>query len=73
MLQNWAAYSAKGLRLDSGSNTAFCPDEVNNTIDRNVAFQTNGMELKNDYNSYTANLALWSVKPRALSVHNGPP
>jgi hypothetical protein len=49
--------------LDSGSNTAFAPAEVNNTIHANVALLTNGMELKNDYNSYTSNLALWSAPP----------
>merc|ERR1719326_2272545 len=57
--QNWMYASAKGFRLDSGSNTAFCPDEVNNTISNNVVMGTNGMMLKNDYNSYLNNMALW--------------
>ena len=64
--QNWATHSAKGFRLDSGSNTAFCPDEVNNTIERNVAFRTNGFELKNDYNTYNQNLALF---PPPFTLH----
>lgn len=51
--------SAKGFRLDSGSNTAFCPDEVNNTISNNVVMGTNGMMLKNDYNFYLNNMALF--------------
>lgn len=67
--QNWLYESAKGLRLDSGSNTAFCPDEVNNTISRNVVMGTNGMMLKNDYNFYTGNMALWGPfdKPHGSS------
>ncbi len=59
MAYNWAERSAKGLRLDSGSNTAFVPEEVDNSIYANVALMTNGMELKNDYNTYAQNLALW--------------
>ena len=31
MALNWVSHSAKGLRLDSGSNTAFVPAEVNNS------------------------------------------
>jgi len=67
--QNWMYNSAKGLRLDSGSNSAFCPTEVNNTITRNVAMGTNGMMLKNDYNFYTGNMALWGPfdKPHGAS------
>lgn len=57
--QNWMYDSAKGFRLDSGSNKAFCPDEVNNTISRNVVMGSNGMMLKNDYNFYLNNMALW--------------
>eukprot|EP01052_Picozoa_sp_SAG31_P032254 SAG31_NODE_3517_length_4167_cov_1.945428_2_plen_492_part_00 len=60
MAFNWAERSAKGLRLDSGSNNAFCSDEVDNTIHANVALLTHGMELKNDYNRITDNLVLWS-------------
>ena len=98
MAYNWVERSAKGLRLDSGSNVAFVPEEVNNTIHANVALMTHGFELKvskttpnilshfilkmihlprqardehrensniesvflkNDYNFYTNNLALW--------------
>eukprot|EP00935_MAST-01C_sp_MAST-1C-sp1_P001455 g1455.t1 len=59
LAHNWALLSAKGLRLDSGSNSEFVPDERNNTIHGNVAMWTNGFELKNDFNFYTANLALW--------------
>jgi len=58
LMNNWALNSAKGFRLDSGSNTGFSPGEVNNTIHGNVAFRTNGFMLKNDYNFYTNNLAL---------------
>ena len=57
---NWVTHSAKGFRLDSGSNTEFCPDEVNNTISGNVVMLTNGMKLKNDHSTYTNNLALWA-------------
>jgi len=57
---NWASEAGKGFRLDSGSNSAFVPEEVNNTIQRNVALWTNGFMLKNDYNFYRSNLALWS-------------
>ena len=32
LAQNWATHSAKGFRLDSGSNSALCPAERNNTI-----------------------------------------
>ena len=46
MAYNWVERSAKGLRLDSGSNVAFVPEEVNNTIHANVALMTNGLELK---------------------------
>jgi len=57
--RNWATASAKmAVRLDSGSNTAFCPGEVNNTIEGNVALLSHGFELKNDYNTYVGNLAL---------------
>ena len=59
LAQNWATHSAKGFRLDSGSNSALCPDERNNTIARNVAFHTNGIKVKNDFNAYLHNLALW--------------
>lgn len=71
--RNWASESAKGFRLDSGSNDAFCPGEVNNTIRANVALRTNGFELKNDYNTYAHNLALWGP-PFALhgSAAGGP-
>eukprot|EP00036_Acanthoecidae_sp_10tr_P002434 CAMPEP_0182945576 /NCGR_PEP_ID=MMETSP0105_2-20130417/55737_1 /TAXON_ID=81532 ORGANISM="Acanthoeca-like sp., Strain 10tr" /NCGR_SAMPLE_ID=MMETSP0105_2 /ASSEMBLY_ACC=CAM_ASM_000205 /LENGTH=748 /DNA_ID=CAMNT_0025085611 /DNA_START=94 /DNA_END=2337 /DNA_ORIENTATION=+ len=58
LAQNWATQSGKGFRLDSGSNTKWVPSERNNTIEGNVAFQTNGIELKNDYNFYRNNLAL---------------
>ena len=51
------------LRLDSGSNTGFAVGEVNNTIHANVAMLTNGLELKNDFNTYTNNLALWGPPP----------
>ena len=56
---NWVERSAKGLRLDSGSNSAFCASEVNNSILFNVAVLSGGFELKHDYNNYTGNLALW--------------
>jgi len=56
---NWMYKSSKGFRLDSGSNTAFCPDEINNTISNNVVMGTNGMMLKNDYNYYLNNMALF--------------
>jgi len=56
---NWASESGKGFRLDSGSNSEFVKDEVNNTIRGNVAMWTNGYMLKNDYNYYLSNLALW--------------
>ena len=46
MAYNWVERSAKGLRLDSGSNVAFVPEEVNNTIHANVALMTHGFELK---------------------------
>merc|ERR1712070_1068885 len=57
---NWASESGKGFRLDSGSNSEFVKDEVNNTIRGNVALWSNGFMLKNDYNYYLNNLALWS-------------
>ena len=63
MAFNWAERSAKGLRLDSGSNSAFCPDEVDNVIHANVALLTHGMELKNDFNRITDNLVLWPNPP----------
>ena len=59
LVKNWATHSAKGFRLDSGSNTALCPDERNNTIAFNVGFRTNGIKVKNDFNAYLHNLALW--------------
>ena len=58
--KNWAWKSVKGFRLDSGSNSAFVPAEVNNSIIRNVAVFTQGMELKNDFNRYLNNLVMWS-------------
>ena len=67
--QNWVWQSVKGFRLDSGSNTAFCPEEVNNTITHNVAFLSQGFELKNDFNYYYNNLAIWG--PRNGSVRDG--
>eukprot|EP01063_Lacrimia_lanifica_P013366 TRINITY_DN19_c0_g2_i4.p2 TRINITY_DN19_c0_g2~~TRINITY_DN19_c0_g2_i4.p2 ORF type:complete len:709 (+),score=349.03 TRINITY_DN19_c0_g2_i4:60-2186(+) len=65
--RNWALNSAKGWRLDSGSNSAFTPGETNNTIHANVALRTNGFMLKNDWNSYTNNLALWGPQ----NLHGG--
>jgi hypothetical protein len=59
MAYNWVERSAKGLRLDSGSNSAFVQEEVNNTIHANVCLMSHGFELKNDYNRYTNNLAVW--------------
>jgi len=58
LINNWALRTAKGFRLDSGSNSAFVPDEVNNTIHGNIAFHGGGFELKNDYNSYVGNMAI---------------
>lgn len=66
LAHNWASDSVKGFRLDSGSNSAFCPSEINNTIVGNVAMWTNGFMLKNDYNTYANNLALW---PPRSAVH----
>jgi hypothetical protein len=68
--QNWMYESAKGLRLDSGSNTAVVPEEKNNTISQNVAMYTNGMMLKNDNNFYINNLALWGPN---MKVHGSYP
>merc|ERR1712224_379133 len=68
--RNWLYNSAKGLRLDSGSNTAVVPDEKNNSILMNVAMYTNGMMLKNDYNTYRGNLALWGPN---FPVHGAKP
>lgn len=63
---NWVWKSVKGYRLDSGSNSAFSPGEINNTISKNVAMFSKGFELKNDYNKYLNNLALFGVLPGAV-------
>jgi len=52
---------------DSGSNTEFVKDEIDNKITKNVVMRTNGMMLKNDYNTYQGNLALWGPSHSHLS------
>jgi len=69
--QNWSRESIKdGVRLDSGSNSKVVPGERNNSIVQNVVINTNGMELKNDYNQYNRNLAVGNSPGKGSRIKN---